>query len=219
MKINEFIDSREMFNRTWLCEEPEGTGISGDLSSTIFYNIDEIINTRKYEVTNIGQYYRKLEAGQLVYYWFENNEEKIIGVELSKKPQGLFVNMIGKNLKYKNKQLYASDLYNIILNDRKNTGNGEMNNLVLSDSKLSDEGFKIWEKLLKLGHNVIIFNIDNPHETFEKIETIDDMKKYFKMHDQSYGKYRYALSESGGNCGETMCFFRTRQARARNNLL
>src|SRR5258708_2402160 len=110
------MDTRIDFVETWLINEmPEGLG-SFETFDQLQYNIkDRIEHGSKVDVLSNDNLH--VIKGQTVsLYWYENDaKEIVIGVELSKKPQGLVVQITGKNPKYRGNPPFASDLYNRIL--------------------------------------------------------------------------------------------------------
>ena len=105
--------SRTDFNNTWLTEMPSGVSPISLYDSICRSIFDRI----KYggKVIQLENNLNKIEGVHVIHYWYGDNTEIILGVELDVKPQGLVVTMIGKNPKYKNQPPYASDLYNAIL--------------------------------------------------------------------------------------------------------
>jgi hypothetical protein len=135
-----------------------------------------------------------------------HNKEILLGVELTIKPQGLVVNLLGKNPKYKSKPPYASSLYNEILKDNPNSIR------ILSDRELSDEGLNLWKKMIELGHKVSLYDRDNPGKTFKSFNSGDELDQYFKNDDTDFKRYQYVLSENA-HFIETLANFNTRRAR------
>ena len=108
-------DSRNDFNASWLSEMPMGKP-TPDAYNQIVYNIKERIEIGS-KVQQLSSSLYKIAGQQLTYYWYELNDEIALGIELLNKPQVLVVNIVGKNPKLAGKPPFASDLYNIILNN------------------------------------------------------------------------------------------------------
>lgn len=120
----------------------------------------------------------------------------------------MVVSITGKNLKLKRKPPYASDLYAAIL---KNT---DKSIRLMSDKTLSDEGYSLWKKLLKLGHKVSVYNAsENPGQSLKSFHTPEEMDEYFKHDDSDFEKYQYVLSENTLSLGGMRAYFNTRRAR------
>jgi hypothetical protein len=212
-------DSRTDFNESWLLLESP-MGIS---PVSIANNIIDAIQDRvRYgsSVIDLGNGFKFLDGTQIVYYWYEDIHHILIAAEFEKRQQTLVVTGIDKV--NKGQYPFASDLYNAVLNDRKHRFSGEMNSIrIMSDDKLSEEGLNIWLKLLALGHKVSVYNAksETPGQTFTEINTIEEIQQYFKMHDNSFKRWQYVLSESGPNYAETRSFFLTRKMRELHNML
>jgi hypothetical protein len=196
--------SRTDFNETWLTEMPQGIG-SFPMFDYLEYNIKDRIKSGS-EVLDLKDDLKKIAGQQVVYYWYEKNGMILLGAELSVKPQGLVVQGLAKNPKNHNGP-YASDLYDAILNDSNRSIK------LLSDIDMSDEAFNLWNRLLKMGHKISVYDRDSPGKTFKTINSTDELKKYFKDDDTSYRRYQYVLSEEGEHLAETRSYFNTRRMR------
>lgn len=201
----EYIDSRNDFNNTWLLEMPSGLGNFDTYEQLVYVIKDRIKSGSK--VINLQNNLNKIQGNQLLYYWYEIDNEIILGIELVIKSQGLVVDLVGKNSKYKGKPPFASDLYNIIIKDHHQPIR------ILSDKQLSDEGYAIWKKLFTLGHTISIYDRQNPGQTFQTLHSINDMNTYFKHDDTNFERYQYVLSETGEMLAETRGFFNIRRYR------
>lgn len=125
------------------------------------------------------------------------------------KPQALVVNAVGKL--NKSQPPYATDLYDLVLTDRKKIA-GSVNNIrILSDKTLSDAGLAIWKRLLNLGHKISVYDSENP-ETLIELENETDLLKFFQNDDRDFRRWQYVLSESAAY-PETRSFFNTRRMR------
>lgn len=197
--------SRSDFIETWLTEMPSGLG-SFDTYNMLEYSIKEKIKLG-FPVVDLGNSLNKIEGDIMVYYWYGDNTNIILGTEIEKKYQGYVVAITGKNPSYKNKPPYASDLYNGILKDT------NYSIRLMSDSYLSDEGYGIWKRLFNLGHKVSVYDKQNPGQTFKTFDNSDEMDKFFANDDINYERYQYVLSEGGIKLGEMRGFFHIRRHR------
>jgi hypothetical protein len=192
------------FNETWLTESPEGIGKT-ELYDMFIYNIADLKRNGQISI-DMGNGYRKIELSTCVYYWYEIDNEIILGSELEKKPQGLVVRITGKNSNWRGRKPYASSLYDVILKD---CGKGVR---ILSDVSLSDEGYAIWKRLFKMGHKISIYDALNPGRTFKTFLTINDFDNYFENDNTDYKRYQYILTETK-ILAETRNFFNTQRYR------
>jgi hypothetical protein len=196
---------RTNFNESWLSETPSGIEKT-DLYDVIRYNIQDLKNSGA-KVTDLPNNIKKIELSSTVYYWIENNEEILLGIELHKKTQSLIVAVVGKNPKYRRKPPYASELYGAILAD------SPVSIRIMSDTQLSDEGLSLWKKMVNDGHQVSVYDSDNPGQTFNTIKTSKELDQFFKTGDSKFKRYQYVLSESGMKWLETKSNFNTRRMR------
>lgn len=216
--MSDQFDDRGDFESTWLFETPEGTPPT-DYAKTVETNIRDVIDFTKslgHKVEDLGHDLKKIELTNSVYYWYERNRQILLGVELQKKAQSVVVAMIGKY--NKGQPPYASDLYHAILQDRKSITPGSDNIGIVSDQFLSDEGLKIWERLLSLGHKVLIYNTELPGQSQIRITSVDELRNFYKMSDPSYRKYRYVLSESY-SYPDLIAWFNRRRIRELHKIL
>lgn len=187
------LTGRIDFVETWLAEiqvneMPTGLG-SFDTFDTISWVIKERIANGNTPV-QVQPGVKKLVGQEVLYYWFEKNNDIVLGVELYIKPQSLVVSLTGKNPNWISKPPYASDLYNIILTDNKRSLR------LMSDNSLSDEGYAIWKRLLNQGHKISVYDKENPGSSFVALKSLDDMAKYFAHDDTNFKRYQYVLSKS-----------------------
>jgi hypothetical protein len=170
------------------------------------YNILQRIKDGS-QVIHLQNNLNKIVGPQVIYYWYGTNIDVILAIELEVKHQGLMVNLIGKNPKYKGKSPFASELYDAILDDHHRSIR------ILSDEQLSDEGYDIWKKLFSLGRRISVYNRDTPGESFKPLTSLEDMNQYFKYNDYNFKKYQFVLSEAGEQFAETHSHFNTRRMR------
>ena len=201
--------SRSDFNQTWLFEAPEKIGHT-ELIDMLEYTIRDMIKNGQ-AVQDLGNGYKKIEGVQILLYWYEVDGKIQLVVELSKRPQALVINAVGK--RNRGAKPFASDLYDLILQDRKNTP-GSVNSIrIMSDTQLSDEGFKVYPRMLAQGHKISVYDRENPGQSFTEINFPEELEKYIKFDDTSFRRYQFVISESGAPYAETRSFFNTRRYR------
>ena len=198
--------SRNDFNNTWLFEMPSGIG-SFEIFDAFIYTLKDLISTN-IPITKLDNNLNKIELPSSVYYWYEQNNEIILGSELHKKPQGLVVSVTAKNPKYRGKPPFASNLYKTILKD-----NSNLNIRILSDTQLSDEGYSIWKSLFKDGVKISVYDRENPGKSFKTFDNIEDMEQYFEDDNTDFKRYQYIMSENITQIAECKSFFNTRRYR------
>lgn len=199
------ITGRTDFVETWLTEMPQGLG-SFPTFDQIEYTIKDRIKSGS-PIIDVNDVAKKIVGQQVMYYWIESKGQILLATELQIKPQGLVVSVTGKNPKYQGKQPYASDLYNLILKD-----SGKSIRLI-SDDSLSDEGYALWKRLFNQGHKISIYDRTEPGKSFQTLDSIEDMDRYFAHDDSDFRRYQYVLSESGEVLAETRSYFHTRRMR------
>ena len=212
------FDTRMDFESTWLFESPEGTSPK-DYSGAVDQNIRDVIQFLRSigkDAIALGNNLFKIELNQVVYYWYEVNNQMQIGVEFTKKPQGLIVNMIGKY--NRGQPPWASDLYSAVLADRHNQNFSIDCIRIMSDSQLSEEGLGIWENLLNHGHKIMVYDSERPGESQVRITTIGELHSFFRMKDPSYRRYQYVLSESE-SFADLIAVFNLRKIREINDVV
>ena len=201
-------DSRLDFEVSWLAESPEGFGET-ELIDMMSYNITDALNHGLKKI-DLGTGYFKIEGHHILYYWYESDNQIQLAAEFSIKPHAIVVNAIGKL--HKKVPPYATDLYNVVLNDRKNI-TGSVNNIrLLSDKTLSNSGLEIWKNLLKQGHKISVYDSSNPGASFVEIENVEELLKFFKHDDLDFRRWQYVLSEAK-TYAETRAIFNTRRMR------
>lgn len=203
-------DNRQDFILTWLSEAPMGVGNIGASFEQLVYSIRDRIEFGG-KVVSLGNGYFKLEGEQVKYYWYGSKDNILAATELQVHSQGLKVNLTGKQ--NSNQPPYMSDMYDMILRDNKQSIR------LVSDDQLSDDGFKLWKRLLNLGHKISVYDRENPGLSFKSFTNISDLEQYFKLHDQKFTRYQFVLSESIEVLGETRSYFNTRRMRELTGLL
>lgn len=203
--------SRTDFNETWLSEMPARLGKVGNFLPAIVSLIKERQSTNStVDLTN-GFY--KIEGEQIALYWHESNNGIIdLAAEFSKKPQGLMVNGVGKS---KTASVYASDLYSLVLHDRKKI-TGEISAVrLMSDTMLSDNGIKLWKQLLTNGHSMFVYDYNSPTD-FHAIKTITDLETFIGDSPE-FKRYQFVITESH-HLVEVKSHFLTRRMRELSGL-
>jgi hypothetical protein len=198
--------SRDDFWESWLLEMPVGIPTQ-DFYPNIVSNIKErIANGMKPELVKPGLY--RMVGSQVVHYWFGTSEKPItLGLELTRRPQAITVNFTGKNRELKNKPPYASDLYLETL------VSSHTPIRLMSDTALSDEGLKIWKRLLLGGGKILVYDRENPGQSRELIKNLDDLQRYFSHGEPDFKRYQYALVLNGEMQAESIGIFNTRRYR------
>jgi len=185
MKHHEDMSYVERFNENWVFEIPQYTGKSGNNPyDTLVYALRVNIDSGS-KPENLGNgLHRLIVDNQDIYYWMEINDNVDIIVAMKVFRRGLAVNLIGKR---NGATTYASDFYQNILNSI--TGS-----LLFSGDQLSDEGFKVWERLLNYGRTIMVYDPSNT-DHYKKLNTVQELKDYLGS-EENYKKYRYVLSEN-----------------------
>lgn len=183
---------------------PQGLG-NFPMYDTIKYSINDRIKAGS-EVIDLSGGLKKIQGQQVVYYWYENNGDIILGMELYIRPQGLVVSGLAKSPKHSGPP-YATDLYNAILND-----SGKPMR-ILSDTDLSDDAFNLWVRFLQQGHTISIYDNQKPGQTMATVSSPTELKKFFAHDDTDYRRYQFVLSKSGEMIAEVKSYFNTRRMR------
>lgn len=201
--------SRTDFNATWLAETPEGQG-SFETFDAVDYNIRDRLKNKSSKIS-LGNNLFKIDGEQTKYYWYEKDGRILLGVELSVRPQGLVVNLISKNPKTKQQPPFSSDLYAEILRDNNQS-------ILFSDTQMSDEGLKIWKRLVKQGYPVSVYDRNNPGKSFKTFTDPTELDQFFKDDNRDFRRYQYILSSPGEVLAETRGHFNTRRYRELSGL-
>lgn len=199
------LTGRMDFAMTWLTQEPQGLG-NFETYDQLVYHIQDRIRSGS-QVQDLEAGVKKIQGQQTAYYWIEQSGVIVLGVESQIRPQGLVVCLTGKHPAWQGKTPWASDLYNIILQDN------AASLRLISDNSLSDQGYAIWQQLLKQGHRISVYDRENPGRSFVTLDSLDDMHKYFAQDDTNFKRYQYVLSKQGQTLAETRSFFLIRRHR------
>lgn len=203
--VKTLTTDRTDFNETWLAEMPSGVG-NIETFDAISYSIKDLLSHGVVPDV-LANGVNRVKLSSTIYYWYEKDSVILLGSQLSIRPQGLVVQLTGKNPRLRGQPPYASQLYNEILKD---SGKGIR---ILSDTSLSDEGLNLWKKLVSLGHTVSVYDSENPGKTFQTFSTPHELDAFFKDDDTDFSRYQYVVSESGINLAETRSYFNTRRYR------
>lgn len=203
------LNNRNNFTESWLCEMPENIG-NVELFDMIEYNIKE--RSKYTDPIDMGNGYKKIMGSQTSYYWYEYNNDIVIGIELSVKPQTLIVNAVAKNIKYKNKPPYATELYKKVLDDNNNIR-------VMSDVYLSNNSINVWKRLIDSGVNVAVYDNKNPGQSFKTINSIEELEKYIGEDDTEFQRFQFVLTSKNEILGEVVSIFNTRRMRELSGVL
>lgn len=148
----------------------------------------------------------KLSGQQVNYYWFGSPTQIDLAAEIERTPQSLVLTLLGKNPQLKGNAPYASDLYVGIVEDSDLS-------LLVSDEKLSEEGLRLWKRLVQQGYAVTVFDKQQPGATRETFTSPEQMDQFFKKGDSQMRRYRYVLSKLREQLWETVSVFNTRRYR------
>lgn len=196
--------SRTQFIESWLGEMPEGTPHL-DSYPNLLYAIQERMQLGQMpQEIKPGLY--KLPGQQVNYYWYGSPTQIDLAAEVDRTPQSLVLTLLGKNPQLKTGAPYASDLYVSIVEDSDLS-------LLVSDEKLSDEGLKVWKRLVQQGYGVTVFDKHQPGATRETFTSPDQLDQFFKKGDAQFRRYRYVLSKPREQLWETVSVFNTRRYR------
>lgn len=195
--------SRTDFNETWLSEMPSRLGNFGETFSVLRNSITEWI-AEGYKPEKVTNNLYRLSGENIMYFWYQDNTDIVLALEIEKRPQGLAVSTVGKNPKYTGKAPYATDLYKEVLSLVPYS-------LLFSDSQLSDDGIELWKNLtMDSSYKVSVYNVKDPGKTFLTIDSNEELEKYL---GPEYYNYRFVLSKKGKSLAETRSFFNIRRYR------
>lgn len=207
------IDSRTDFINTFLLEMPLQISPLEGYENIVAY-IKEMLDA-KVNVINFSNSLKKIQGNEIIYYWYQNNDRISLGAQIEKRPQGYVINLVSKDPQLKGSPPFASDLYDAILTDLK--GPVRLSDQLLSDTKLSNEGFAIWKKLLSLGHKITVYKKDEPGKTFKEIKTDNDLQYFGPTTDKE--DYQFVLTESIKSFIDVHGFFSIRRHRELSGIL
>ena len=187
-------DLRRDFSDTWLSSDVllEMPRNMGDISmeNVVISEIKE--KSEYFPVIDLGNNFKKIEGAQLVYYWYEKNNDILLAAAFTKKPMGLIVNGIEKTTK--GQPPYASELYLAVLIDRRNMPLAQTAIRIVSDKLLSNDSIKTWKRFINAGHQISVYDSDAPGQTFEVINTVDDLDAF--VGDETKRRYQFILTEA-----------------------
>lgn len=203
--------TRTDFNQSWLTETPMGIGsmskeVGTRFFDTITYRIQQRLDNGE-QVQSLPSGIKKITSAEVAHYWHETNQGSIaIAVEFAVKPQALIVQGVAKN-PLTGSPVSAADLYSQVLADNHRSIR------LLSDDRLSDEGYRIWQRLLSQGHVISVYDQQNPGQEPQSLDSVEDMDQFFKRLDPAYRRWQFVLSESGIKLSEMQGYFATRRMR------
>ena len=184
---NRTTDKR--FSDRWLFEIPQRTGPSGynpfnDLNEAVDINIENNAKVQSHGIKD-GNELLSIPDGLSSYYWLQNNKQRLIIAYLSPFEMGYMVEDVGKNTET-SINVHASNFYNRIVKSGVK--------LLFSGDKISDEGERIWDYLLKDGAKLLGYDSSDP-KNFFPIKSKQDMNKFID-NTKNYRNLRFVLSES-----------------------
>lgn len=170
---NEFFenleyDSRQDFINSWLFESPQSIG-TFDTWSILSNDLQEKIN-RSSNIITCNNSFKKITTGTDWWYWHETNIKIDLIVSLITQGKNIYINMAGKLVP--GSPPWMDDAYQFIIND-----NPDKLGLI-SDSKLTAAGAKIWKRMIKTGKHVSVYNIQNPGQTLTVLTNPDDLDQF-----------------------------------------
>ncbi|VVC06068.1 Uncharacterised protein [uncultured archaeon] len=198
------MSARIAFAKSWLFESPLNIGFAEHFEAILF-DIDDWIDAG-FKPISLGGGYFKIVGETKLYYFHRNLKNEIdISVELEKTPQNVTVRLLGKDPQYKGKLPYASDLYAKILDDNRTIR-------ILSDDQLSEEGFKLWERLFNMGYFIGIYNrLSLSGHPWIEITSKEQMKKYFGTSPRQFFKTHQFVAANRKNFVECRSNFHTQR--------
>jgi len=204
MTMESSNNNRE-FVESWLMEMPEGLGEVGGLWERLDRTIEHYrMGGWKPVKVKPGLY--KIIDGQTRLYWYGTPTRVDLAVWLQRKPQSLVVHMSGINPKLRGKAPYASDLYAAVLDDNDAS-------VLMSDTQLSDQGLRLWKRMIEMGYAVTVYDEYNPGRTRKTFTKPQQLMRYFEDGEAEFERYRYVLSKPGQNLEECISFFNLRRYR------
>jgi hypothetical protein len=184
------VDYKDFYN-VFLAEMPWQISGSNDFAAQLEM-LKELVVYSNIETT--GKLC-KVENGDQVTYWIGDKELQNVQMIVDTEMSGNFCKIVltGKNPSIpKGTPPFASDMYAEIKNDVKNK-----NLSFSSDSMMTDDAIRLWNRLLTQGNVISVFNtIANKYELID-VKTSDELAQY--VGDNTKQKYIFVLSESKQN--------------------
>ena len=200
--------SRTDFNETWLTEMPSKLGAFPSTFQVLADSINEWVASG-HSPEQVAPDLFKLTGQNIIYFWYQKNNDIVVAVELEKRSQGLAVSVVGKNPQYANQPPHATDLYSAILSLVPQS-------LLFSDKQLSDDGINLWKKLMVDPTNKIsVYTAPNPGQSFK---TLSDPKELDDYLGPDHYNDRFVLSKHAHSLEETRSYFNTRRYRELSGL-
>jgi hypothetical protein len=126
---------------------------------------------------------KKIEIGNTIYYWNEENDILSAAIVLYKSVDSLEIIQLTENRSIDSK---LELLYNDILKN---------NNLpIISSGCMSDNDFLIWKKLLLI-HNIFLVDMNKSINDVNKLYTHKDLEKYFSKENKEFRSLRFMIKD------------------------
>jgi hypothetical protein len=198
-------DSRKIFYDSWIKESPQRTKPRNDLSA-ITRSIDEFSEYYQEEQLPNGLY--KLATNDKLFIYGKLNDTIVIAVEFEIMSGNLSVVSSAKSQEISNQSPYMSEVYLTALRVAKSKSIR-----FESDKTLTDDGFKVWARLLTAGHTISVYDTTNPGQSLTTISTVDDLRQFWD-YDINFRRYKFILSEDKRHWLDTVYSpFSTRRLR------
>jgi len=181
------LDTRGLFFNSWMVEQAQKSLPRNDLN-VIVNDLNEFKNYYTEVQLDSDIYY--LETNTRLFVYCKINDDIVAVIAFEKTPQNFSVTSTAKNIAYKGKPPYMSELYMAALTLAK-----PRSLLIYGDKTLTGDGFAVWSRLLSSGHTISVYNHSLPGQSLTKLNTIDDLKKYWGD-DNQYRNYSFVLSEN-----------------------
>lgn len=174
----------QRFSDQWLFEMPMRMGASGYNPYDDLVAGMEVNASAGYPSQNLGDgLFRMMVSQQYAYYWVERDNKPEIIAGVVPFENGLAIGDVGKRPAG---NVHASDFYQKIVSD---TGT----NLLFSGDQISDEGYKIWKRLLSGKNKLFGYDVRHPGK-YSNIDSEDDLEQLIGD-DHSFRNSRFVLSE------------------------
>lgn len=186
MRKIDITDSRQCFYESWIRESSQRVGSRNDFNG-LLYSVKEY--SEYYPEKRITDLIYYIEGGETIYVYHKIKDNIIAIVEFNKNLQNLSVRATAKKDEYKGKAPYISDLYLAALSIANNKSIK-----FTSDTLMTDEGFGVWNRLLSNGHEISVYDINNPGISI-KTSHKTELQQYFGD-SPNMANYRFILSEN-----------------------
>ena len=128
------------------------------------------------EIIDLGNGYSKFIRASKITYWKSDRDGKILlgGIIKTTKKYAV-IEMVGKNKDIARREPFVIDLYLVMAHDLKKN-----NQVLISDSLISDGAFKTWTRLFQNNYRISIMNIQNPNGSLIPIKTEKEMIDHYR---------------------------------------